>query len=331
MKALVQCLIDWLNENRSDAHAWRIVNALARDTLKRADSADPSQREFDAQELVEACQPEREWDYDAAKRWFSRAKVELFLEARQAELQAYFRGKGHHQAIAVMQRKTTGRHRAPWYLNTYDLPTSLEAEVEAEQEGLNLPATGSCQAQADLTYEFTPPKDIKLSILGRLLLGKGTFVTRSTRGLAWAVLMLLSVSLPLICLYLLWAMRLLQRPLMTSDMVIILMLIGGVWVYWRFLIRPWVWLLEDRIIQAGDVLCGLKEDAAQLDMARDATGKSIRLVRFGGVCPVCAGRIELRYGVGSNARRLFGCCQDAPHDHVFTFDRVTHIGQRYVV
>lgn len=331
MKALVQCLIDWLNENRSDAHAWRIVNALARDTLRRADSADPSQREFDVQELVQACQPDREWDYDAAKRWFIRAKVELFLEARQAELQAYFRGKGHHQAIAVVQRKTTGRHRAPWYLNIYDLPTSLEVDVDAEQEGLNRPATGSYRVQADLNYEFTPPQDIQLNVLGRLLLGNGVFVTWSGRGLVWAILMLFSVSLPLFCLYLFWNMRLLQRPLMTSDMVFLLMLMGCAWLFWRFLIRPWVWLLEDRIIQAGDALCAFKEDSAQLDMARDANGKSIRLVRFGGVCPVCAGRIELRYGAGSNARRLFGCCQDAPNDHVFTFDRVTHIGQRYVV
>ncbi|WP_274595959.1 hypothetical protein [Rhodoferax sediminis] len=39
MKALIQCLIDWLNENRSEIHAWRIVDALARDSLKRADSS----------------------------------------------------------------------------------------------------------------------------------------------------------------------------------------------------------------------------------------------------------------------------------------------------
>src|SRR2546426_5801286 len=121
MKALIQCLIDWLNDNRSDAHAWRIVDALARETLKRVDSGDPAQREFDVLELVQACQPEREWDYEAAKRWFLRAAVPKFLEARQAELAAYFKNRGYDQALAVTQRKSGGRHRAPWFLSTYEL------------------------------------------------------------------------------------------------------------------------------------------------------------------------------------------------------------------
>lgn len=331
MKALVQCLIDWLNENRSDAHAWQIVNALARDTLGRANSADPSQREFDVHQLVEACQPDREWDYDAAKRWFIRAKVGLFLEARQAELQAYFRGKGHSQGIAIAQRKTTGRHRAPWYLKVYDLPTPNETTDGNEQEDLNQPRTSTQRVQPELVYDFTPSSEIKLSLLGRILLGKGAFVTRSARGAVWAGLMLCSVALTLYCGYLFWTMRLLQRPMLTSDLILTLMLIATTWVFWRYLIRPWTWLLDDRIVFAGELLCSLKEDRAQLDLAQDANGKHVRIVRFNGVCPICAGRIELRYGTGLNSRRLFGCCGEAPHDHVFTFDRVTHIGQRYVV
>lgn len=106
---------------------------------------------------------------------------------------------------------------------------------------------------------------------------------------------------------------------------------AATWVFWRYFVRPWTWLLDDRIVFAGELLCSLKEYRAQLDLAQDANGKHVRIVRFNGVCPICAGRIELRYGTGLNSRRLFGCCEEAPHDHVFTFDRVTRIGQRYVV
>lgn len=63
-------------------------------------------------------------------------------------------------------------------------------------------------------------------------------------------------------------------------------------------------------------------------MPKDRNARYIRLVRYGGVCPVCAGQIELRYGTGSEARRLFGSCSEAPQEHLFSFDRVTRLGRR---
>ena len=121
-----------------------------------------------------------------------------------------------------------------------------------------------------------------------------------------------------------------QRPLTTSDLIIALMLIAAAGLFWRYLVRPWVWLVEDRIVPAGELLAAWSEAPAHLDMAKDDKHRYIRLVRYGGVCPVCAGTIELMYGRGANSRRLFGCCAEAPHDHVFTFDRVTRIGYRYL-
>ncbi len=91
MKAKLQCLIDWLEENRADAQAWQILYALASETLKVVESADPAQREFNVQDLAQACQPERQWDFDAAKRWFTRAAVPTYLDARRSEIDAFFR------------------------------------------------------------------------------------------------------------------------------------------------------------------------------------------------------------------------------------------------
>jgi hypothetical protein len=42
MKLLVESLIDWLDQNRSDVHAHRILRALAEETRKRADSPEKS-------------------------------------------------------------------------------------------------------------------------------------------------------------------------------------------------------------------------------------------------------------------------------------------------
>lgn len=122
----------------------------------------------------------------------------------------------------------------------------------------------------------------------------------------------------------------LQRPVTTGDLIGAMILAGGSWVFWLFLVRPWVRLLEDRIVPAGEVLIGWQEAPAYLDMTKDGKFRYVRLVRYGGVCPICAGTIELRYGQGVNSRRLFGCCAEAPHDHVFTFDRVGRVGRRYV-
>jgi hypothetical protein len=329
MRDLVECLTEWLSMNRSDANAWRILSALAQETLKRVDSADPAQREFDVLELAQATETDRDWDYDGAKRWFVRANPRSFMDARTSAMENYFRDRGHEQAIRIAQRETKGRHRAAWFLEAYVLPADgPQDQFEVAADG-QPSRTGSGPVHLSVAYDLTAPSNLKLSPVGQVLLGKGEFLTRSPRGAAWAVLMLGSVALLIYCGYLFWQMRLVARPLLTSDLAILLMLLFAIWVYWRFLVRPWGWLLEDRIVPAAEILLGFAEDPVQIELATTGVRKMIRVVRYSGVCPICAGTLELRYGYGSNCRRLFGCCDEAPHDHVFTFDRVTRIGRRY--
>ena len=330
MKAKLRCLIDWLEENRADAQAWQILYALASETLKRVDSLDAAQREFDVLEIAQACQPERQRDFDAAKRWFTHAGVPTYLDARRSELEAYFRARGHDQSLAVTQRRSTGKYKTQWYLSPYDLESVEFSAGNGASDEINPPATSTGMVALDVIYEFTPPGQVKLSMIGRLLLGQGAFVTRSARGLLWAALAMGSLLTLVACLYFFWTMSRIQRPLTTSDLIIALMLIAAAGLFWRYLVRPWVWLVEDRIVPAGELLAAWSEAPAHLDMAKDDKHRYIRLVRYGGVCPVCAGTIELLYGRGANSRRLFGCCAEAPHDHVFTFDRVTRIGYRYL-
>jgi hypothetical protein len=322
-------MVDWLHEGRSDAKAWRIVDVLARETLKRADSDDPEQREFDALEIAQACEPDREWSYDNAKKWLVGAEVPKYMEARRGQVEAFFRGHGHGKAIAVAQRKSTGRHRSPWFLSIYDLQDQDNGEVDASSVQEKNPHTGSGMVAHELTYEFTPSGNIKLSALGRLFLGAGTIGTRSPRALLWAGLWLGALLLVLLSLFFFWAMSRSARPLTTGDLISACLLLGATWMYWRAWIRPLAWLLEDRMLLGGAVLSSWREGPTQLDMARDGNHRLIRLVRYSGVCPLCAGAIELRYGQGVNARRIFGCCGEAPQEHVFTFDRVTRVGRRY--
>lgn len=105
-------------------------------------------------------------------------------------------------------------------------------------------------------------------------------------------------------------------------------LVATAFACWWFFARPLVVLVYDRIVPAFELLTEIREDPCQLELRKASQGRAIRVVRYSGTCPICAGRIELEYGFGDQRRRLFGCCTEAPRKHVFTFDRVTLQGRR---
>lgn len=333
MKALVLCLIDWLKQEPSTLEARLALAALASETLKRLDSPDSDQRKFDAEELAAACGRPEQDNYDAAKRWLNRAELPSFLAAREQSMADFFRRQGHSQLLTLQKTDTTGRHRARWFLLPKDLPDQDDAAIpEGVVSTVSEPVqqVGAVQpgvTAVSLVYEFTPPGQIKLSPLGRLLLtSKGQVVTLSGMGLVWASLPVLGGLVIFLLVGVVWSMTLMARPIQTNDLALMLMSLGIGWTTWLFVLRPLARLLEDRIAPAGELLTGWSEDPAQLDMAKDAERRYVRLVRYSGVCPICAGKIELRYGNGEQSRRLFGCCSEAPQEHRFTFDRVTRRG-----
>ncbi len=325
MKELIECFIAWLQAEPATNNAWKILDALARETLKRAESLDPEQREFDAAQLAEVCRPGDVLDYEAAKKWFADAKVSQFLNARRSSLQAFFEAKGHEESLELDKRSSGGKHRTAWYLKTNRISNVWDSRTTPAEAGVDL-SQGSNQIQ----YSVTEPGAIPLSSMGKLVLGTGEFKTRSWRGGFWALGFISQLFALITCGFLLLQMRNISRPLQTGDLVVFCLLCSFCWITWRFHIRPLVWLLEDRIGIASEVLIKLREETAHLDMAKNGDHRYIRLVRYSGVCPICAGTIELRYGNGANYRRLFGCCTEVPTEHVFTFDRITRVGTRYV-
>lgn len=330
MKPLVQSLIDWLDQNRSDVHAHQILRALAEETRKRADSPDRGQREFDALQIAEAADPDSNWNYEAAKRWLTRADVFKYLEVRQISLRDFFRRQGHTQTLEVRKTESIGRHRAMLFLAAVPIPDEATTSDSDELTDSQPTSTDENRFKDELEYEVTAPGEIKLSFLGRLFLGKsGKAPTYSLRGLLWAGVLLSAFFIIFAAVLLIWAMSTMKRPVQTGDLASFMLLSATGWVMWRLYVVPMTWLVDDRVIPAPEVFTGWSEDPSQLEMAREDGIKYIRLVRFSGVCPVCAGRIELRYGTGFSARRLFGACNEAPQEHVYEFDRVTRLGQRY--
>jgi len=324
MRSLVECLIDWLAGQRSELIAHSLLQALAQETLKRADSADPAQREFDAQELAAAASRAESADFDAAKRWVERCRLDAFVEARTDDREAFFAARGHKQCLRPAKRSPAGKHRAQWFLQTYELQTS-----EAQSDSPSAEITDESVAPWSVIYEQTPPGMVKSAWWTRPLIGTGSLVVKSPRGLLWGAYVLL-LALPVVAASLVvLGLLYVQRPVQTGDIALLLILAAFGYFTWYCEIRPMTWLVEDRLIPAGDAWVALHEKAAQLELVNGPDGRRmLQLVRYTAVCPLCAGALELRYSMGRNRRRLVGCCNEAPQDHVFSFDRIRRTGSR---
>lgn len=325
MRALVVCLSDWLTSHREDAGAYLLLAALTQETLKRADSQSPSQREFDAQDLAAAAGRPEANDFDASKRWVVGRGLETYATARRESIEDHFRAAGHESCLRPTRRSPGGKHRAVWYLEQYPLPDE-PAEAIADnpaRTGMDSPEAATVQ------YEFTPPGMVKAAWYSRPLIGAGSFVTRSWRGILWAAAFLVPVAYLLASALLTLGFTYLRRPVQTADLASLI--VAGVlaWFVWLIFVRPMVWLLDDRIIPATELWVAWGETNAQLELTKDEHNRRrLQLVRYTAVCPICAGTLELRYSQGPNTRRLLGCCAEAPHEHVFSFDRVSRRGLR---
>lgn len=323
MKTLLTCLQDWLTRNRGDGGAYSLLCALTTETLKRADSTDPGQREFDAADLAPAAGGPV--DFEEAKRWIDRTRFERFAQARQTAIEEHFRAAGHMRALRVVRRSPRGKHRAVWYLEPYTLSEDSPASDAADDPG----APAAADDAPHIRYDFSPPGQVRPAWYARPLIGTGGFVTRSWRGLLWVAALLIPIGFLLFSVLLALGSAYSRRPLQTADLASMLLMAVLGWLVWRTSIRPFLRLIDDRIGLATELWVAWGEKTAQLELALDEKKRRcLQLVRYSSVCPICAGTVELRYAQGPNRRRLVGCCSEVPHEHVYSFDRILRVGQR---
>lgn len=250
MRELVECLRGWLAANRADGSAYTLLLALTTETLKRVGSNDAGQREFDAQQLAAAAERKEAEDFEAAKRWVDRAKFELFADVRSRVIEEHFRAAGHTSALRPKRRSPGGKHRAVWFLETYPL-ASLVAESPSPAADAS-PAAGADEGQP-IQYEFTPPGQVRAAWYIRPLIGAGSFVTRSWRGILWVAVLLIPLGYLLLSALLALGYLHLMRPLQTADLASLLAIPIFGWTVWALFVRPMMWLLYDRIIPTSEL------------------------------------------------------------------------------
>ncbi|MDP4078797.1 hypothetical protein [Acidovorax sp. A1169] len=326
LRELLQCLRDWLDTQRDDNGAMALLRGLVAESIKaEANSKDIQLREFDAQELAEACDWPEQDDFTAASKKVKGVQFDAYLESRERSVEAFFEGKGFAHAIRLGKHSPRGRHRAKWFLEAYvpgeqKDPTALQPVDQPVEPVLEAPSQ-------QIEYGYSEAGTVKSSYLAHLLLGKGSFKVKSARGLLFACTFLVPGILLLLLVATGGLHLLMDRPLRTADLAFAIFAFGIGWFMLDQIRTTW-WLLEDRIIPAPDGLVRLTEEPAQLESFKVDQGRVIGLVRYTANCPVCAAAVELRYGQGHERRRLFGCCVEAAQEHLFTFDRVTRRGTR---
>ncbi len=211
-----------------------------------------------------------------------------------------------------------------------NLPTRyamvLEPFAQPENEGAEDDAPSAPLPPGGLVYRVDP---VKPAIWIRLLLGSKPLPINSCRG--YLLLTAAVVDLVWICLvwgglYLAWSK---PRALTTADIAVSMLAFLVTYGLWCFS-RPIRELTTQRVSIGNEAVLSLGALNGQLRAMKEPgsrfKGRIVAVVRHWGTCPVCAGEVDLATGGTAFPDRIIGRCNDAPQEHVFSFDPVRLIG-----
>ena len=120
---------------------------------------------------------------------------------------------------------------------------------------------------------------------------------------------------------------LLQLPPSKRDIFSWLIVFAGVaWVAWETVML--VLILPDTRIGMAPwwIQLGEKDRLLEWRCPPRHPEKSIKASRYTAICPLCKGKVVVKSGGIRHWGRLVGCCEEAPSEHVFSFDHVLRRG-----
>ena len=318
-REVIQCLIDWLNQEPSDEKPHRLLRALANESIKKA-SFEENKRRFTADELVAAAQ-EIPVPVDARKWIDWSGSFSAYWQTRESQVIDFARQQGLQFYPKPERISTKGGpgNFATFCIRAIPLPDIGDEEKAAQSEQSR--ETGHHQAY----YETTSPGEVKASWLVKWLFRDGQIHLRR-----WHIgLILISISAVAVSValsYVSWLSLSNPHPVTTHELSLFIGIFGLSYLVWIKIIRPWVRIFDDRIVLAHDLLVNFKEKPAQFELLKDDELRLIRLVRYSAPCPICGATVYLEDGAPDHPRRLVGRCHESPREHVFSFDRVTRRG-----
>lgn len=317
IKAIAQCLKDYLSVHGRNAQHYQVLQFLADATLERL--SEGKQPRFNYLAIRDAVTGDTGGD---ASAWFGRHWKTLMGDFRQKceeGVQKFAADQGLMVYPWIEKRESSGGAGNQALISLVALP---------------IPGTSSPVAKALPKHDidYIPAEKLKLSWWIRWVFDKDQ-VAKGWRKwmLVWPNLLWFAI-VGIVTAFLLWAMGQSAAPLTTRD-AIFLIYIGLLAWYARYLIDRLFRLVDDRIILASDSMVGFKEFGVCLELFKPEgsnadTPKRARMIKYAGTCPVCSAQVLLDKGEPDFPRRIVGRCQDSPREHVFSFDRATQTGYR---
>lgn len=204
------------------------------------------------------------------------------------------------------------------------------AAVESDGELEDTEDTEDTEDVSSVTYERKATSDIKLSLLVRLFFKKGELKMLSVSGISLMSLLILSALLDIVIVVYSILVLLLLSDLPNFKLwqaMIFVVFIPFAYLNWRYFLMPLQSLPQHRVIKAPMFFANINDDNADIEMYRNKDKLNIaRITEFTAVCPICSGVIELSNGRPDQKPPLVGRCKEAPHAHVYSFDRMAMHG-----
>lgn len=317
MQEVMRCLQTELNDSPADIKAHRILQFMVQAKLAALEQGRNEQQVFSRQGLLLHVEGELKGQTLTPSTWLQAGLLERFLASREAALVTRLRQLGLEQMPIIRTNEGKGGkgiERSYW-LDVEPLPD------EGGDGKTTRPST--C-----IEYQRTQPGVVKPSWLIRQIFRDGELKNRSWRGAVLLSVILLGVAASAIWFFAgMWGVS-------DIDQALTLRQIGGtvffglcLWPIWTSFYRPWIRLVDHRVVKAPAALLSFWEDSAELEMHRDSEKHQwTRFVRFSGDCPLCSGQVLLMPGKPEQKVPLVGRCSESPYVHVYSFDRARLMG-----
>ena len=183
---------------------------------------------------------------------------------------------------------------------------------------------------SSITYERKATSDVKPSLFTRLFFKQGELKMMSFKGIVLMLLLLLSFFLDiLIAIYAVFVVMLMNEipNLKLWQAFLYAILIPVAYLNWRYFFMPLYMLPYHRVIKAPMFFANMNVVNADIEMYWDKDKLNVaRVTEFTATCPICSGVIELANGKPDQKQPLVGRCREAPHAHVYSFDRMSMKG-----
>ena len=205
--------------------------------------------------------------------------------------------------------------------------------IENEEEQIAKSAVFEFEDDEELSsiiYERKVTSEIKPSLFTRLFFKNGELRILSFRGVLLMILLMLSFLVDIFI-----AIFSLLVILLISDLpnfklwqaILFVAFIPLAYLNWRYFFVPLYRLPYYRVVKAPMFFANINVVNADIEMYWDKDKLNVaRVTEFTATCPICSGLIELANGKPDQKQPLVGRCREAPHAHVYSFDRMSMKG-----